>query len=106
MVFVSGDYHLSTIADVKFKAGDCNTELTAWSIVVPPFYAPIPFANLPAGLVNRTGTRTTVNGNHMCYTTAAVDTRSGYADIRINRAPGAVGLTGAWKVGMTFMPVL
>ena len=41
MVFLSGDYHCAATATIKFDG-----RVSAYAIVTPPFYAPLPGANL------------------------------------------------------------
>lgn len=41
MVFISGDYHCSAISTLSFSTGR-----TAYAVVTPPLYAPIPAANV------------------------------------------------------------
>jgi hypothetical protein len=50
VVFVSGDYHCSAVAALTLfdKAGTRIDDLHSYAIVVPPLYAPYPFANARA----------------------------------------------------------
>src|SRR5262249_18311052 len=45
VVFISGDLHCAALASLHF--GDAP-ELRCYAVVAPAFYAPFPFANLPA----------------------------------------------------------
>jgi len=46
LVFLSGDYHCAAVARIELPSGG-----RAWSLVAPPLYAPLRFANLPPGLL-------------------------------------------------------
>lgn len=48
VVFISGDLHCGAVASLHYPGA---ASLRCYSIVAPPFYAPFPFANLPAGEV-------------------------------------------------------
>jgi len=46
VVFISGDYHCAAVARIELPRGG-----RAWSLVAPPLYAPLRFANLPPDLL-------------------------------------------------------
>jgi cholesterol oxidase len=45
VVFVSGDYHMSSFSALVLQRQGGGPELKAYSVVSPPAYAPFPFAN-------------------------------------------------------------
>lgn len=45
VVFIAGDYHLSTLAKLTLSSNVASTQVRAYSIVASAYFAPLPFAN-------------------------------------------------------------
>jgi len=85
VVFVSGDYHCSAIATLTFSSGR-----TAYAVVTPPLYAPLPAANVHPSEVLAREDIVLGNGATVQVSSEAF-AGNGYAEMRLETSPA-----GSW----------
>ena len=96
VVFISGDYHCAAIAEGRLVRRRQRLPGTVVGLVVPPFYAPLPFANLHPGSVIGKGVIGSVEGLGLEYTTDSFGGWAGFGDLRVYQD------AGAWKLDVRF----
>jgi alkaline phosphatase D len=89
VVFVSGDYHCAAIAQGRLVRNGRTVVERVTGIVVPPFYAPLPFANAHPGTVIPRGSIGDAARAQLHYQAKAYEGWVGFADLRLRR--GATG---------------
>jgi hypothetical protein len=101
-VFVSGDYHCAAVASLRCSGS--AAALRCYSVVAPPFYAPFPFANMPAQAVAKRERFATVDrdGREVEVTCRAeAFDAAGFAVLRAEPpAPGADPLD--WQIRVEY----
>ncbi|MBL8380559.1 MAG: alkaline phosphatase D family protein [Burkholderiales bacterium] len=79
VVFISGDYHCDAVAELRWR-GECR----ALALVVPPFYAPYPGANVKAWEVLAQESFTVAGGTPVDVI-ATMGEGSGFAGIEVRK---------------------
>lgn len=99
VVFLSGDYHCAAIAEIEIASGqiDARAPLRAYAIVVPPLYAPLPFANASASDIMTTESVPLGAGAMATITTRVESEGDGFAQVSVRPLP-----MDTWQLDIEF----